>query len=328
MAPRPLITSFAFRQVVRELDRVAPNEGILVPLVSLTPRDPEMNPCAPIRLEAIANVLIAAVVLVPRERQVNQGTRVSVRAETDDVVNEKIERLVRRFPRLRACAHLHSHPFARGRTWPSSGARCDYDGHMLPQLETNTEAGLRTSFSFIACHTLDGRGWLLQCFALDERKQIVDLGFTEVLADDKPIVLRALTPALTSRPVAHSILRHWLAETRRRGLHAAADELFDGWQRLVVRLDADRTLVALVPIGFPQEPPRYYLVDHHSGRTARHRPIAGMTALPAVVDELGLTTTGGRSCCGRPLRSSGGSPRGNPPPLAVLRGRPLAGRAT
>ena len=286
MTPRALISRFAFRQVVAELDRVAPNEGILVPLCALSLRDSEQNPCATMPLSALAEILIAAVVLVPQDRQVNQGTRVSVRPHTDPVVNEKVEALTRRFPRLRACAYLHSHPFARGRTWPSSGARCDYDGHMLPLCARNTEAGLSTSFSFIACRTLNGRGWLLQTFALDETQRAVDLGFAQIIDDDGPRVVKALMPSLKSRAEARSILRHWLRDARRRGFATQEDELFDGWQRLKVRLDHGLVLVGLVPIDFPASPPRFYMVDRRRGRTTRYRSAGASPSLPTLIDEL------------------------------------------
>ena len=156
MLPACLISELCWQQVATELDRVCPREAVLVPLCALDPRDPAHNPCHMLGLAEVARITVAAVVLVPRERQHNQLLRVSVLPHTDGLVNDRIEATVRRFPRLRACAYLHSHPFARGWTAPSRGSAGDVEGHMLPLWRSNRDAALDTSFSFIACRGADG----------------------------------------------------------------------------------------------------------------------------------------------------------------------------
>jgi hypothetical protein len=158
---------------------------------------------------------------------------------------------VRRHPRLRAAAYLHSHPFAIGRTWPSGG---DLEGHMLPMLRRNAEAGLEASFSFIACR--GGGGWRLPCFAMDARGRVIELDAPEVVDDGDEAIRRA-----RSERASRCLVRRWRQQLQRRGLAPRADELFDGWSRVRVRLGGERVLVALFPLDFPAAPPRYHLVD-------------------------------------------------------------------
>jgi hypothetical protein len=234
----------AWSTLVAELDRVAPAEGLAVPLVALRFRDPGHNPCQAVHLADLAEVAVAAVVLVPPDRQVNRRLGVHVLARTDDVVDAEVQRLLVLHPRLRTCAYLHSHPFAVGRTWPSGGTG-DVQGHMVPLLRRNRETGLHASFSLIACR-LDRGGWRLQGFALDDRERVVDLG--DVVVGD---VAWALDPRLTSRPGVRGVLRRWRRGLHRGGHGTRVDRLFDGWLRLVVDADRDPATVVLLPPGFP-----------------------------------------------------------------------------
>lgn len=262
MLPTVEIAASCLDQVEAELDRVAPREGLAVPLVWLARRAPDPGPTATLRLEQIEKVVIARVLLVPPDKQLNSGVRVGVLGETDALVAEATRRLTRRHPRLRACAYLHSHPFARGSTWPSRGARCDYEGHMLPLLDRGLQAGLATCFSAIACRTDDGRGWLLQVFALDDDRRIVDLGFARRVPDADPDVARALLPALSRRRSAR-LVRAWLARLRRARVAYRADELFDGWLRIIAG-----SLVALVPPDFPDHAPQLFRWDRETNEIA------------------------------------------------------------
>ncbi len=271
MTPTPVVSDFAWRQIVRELDRVAPAEGLLVPLVALRPRAADANPCAMLELDAIAEVIIAAVLLVPRARQENRLARVSVLPETDDEVGRRIEAQVARFPRLRACAYLHSHPFATGRTAPSRGASGDVEGHMLPLWHRSRAAGLNTSFSFIACRGTAGHGWRLQGFAIDRSGRVVDLGFARVVANRGPEIDFALQPALDRQPIARALLRHWRRRQRRLGRRVRTDELFGGWRRLVARDRQGGAVVLLVPLDFPAAPVRRFLVTRRDGRAVERR---------------------------------------------------------
>lgn len=279
MLPSVEIAQSCFDLVASELTRVAPREGLAVPLVHLARRPPEPGPTATLHLAHVEKVVIAGVVLVPAEKQLNSGFRVGVLAETDALVAEATRRLTRRHPRLRACAYLHSHPFARGGTWPSRGARCDYEGHMLPLLERGLDAGLATSFSVIACRPRAGEGWLLQAFALDDDRRIVDLGFAEPVPDDHPDVARALLPALSRRRGAR-LVRAWLRKLRRASVAPRVDELFDGWLRVIAG-----PLVALVPPGFPDQAARLFLWhrDAQSVSPLGSRVLAGSGALLRLV---------------------------------------------
>ena len=252
MLPAVAITESCLSTVCAELDRVSPREGLAVPLVWLKKRAPEPSPGALLRLEQIEQVVVAAVLLVPPEKQLNASVRVGVLAHTDSLLADATRSLVRRHPRLRACAYLHSHPFARGWTRPSRGPSCDYEGHMLPLLARNREAGLATSFSFIACRSASGDGWALHAFALDEEGAIVDLGLARPVPDSHPEAVRALAPPLTRRPAAR-LVRAWLRKLRRAGLAYRVDELFDGWHRIIVEASRQVSLVALVPVSFPRE---------------------------------------------------------------------------
>lgn len=273
------ITHVCWQRLVAELDRVAPAEGIAVPLAALTMRDPGRNPCAMIALDDIARLTIAQLLLVPDGQQINSAVRVSVLPHTDRIINPQVERLLQRFPRLRACAYLHSHPFAIGSTQPSRGLRCDYQGHMLPLWHDNRQAGLDTSFSFIACRGPLG-GWRLCCFALDPRGAVVDLGQARVVADVTAGQPGPLQHAVEEREPLRQVLRGFRRELRRRGFYCSSEELFDGWQRTVVHIDRRWSAVILLPIEFPQQAPRFFLVDRQQHRTTQFQPHAANALAP------------------------------------------------
>jgi hypothetical protein len=259
VTPRVVVARSCWEIITRELDRVAPHEGVLLPLVALDRRWADADPCAPVGLRDLAAVVLAEVRCLPPHLQQNSLAHVAALPCADVWADGVVLPLVRRHPRLRAAAYLHSHPFATGHTRPSSG---DVTGHMLPLLRRNAEAGLEASFSFIACG--HGRGWRLPCFAMDARGRVVELGAAEVVDDGDDAIRRARAP----RPARH-LLRRWKHQLRRRGLALRADELFDGWSRVRIRLGAHHVLVALFPVDFPGAPPRYHLVDLRTG--AAHR---------------------------------------------------------
>ena len=258
-SPAVLVGAACWDAITAELDRVYPAEGILVPLVGLLPRDRRATPCTPLALSAIAEVVIARCVRVPPERQRNTLCRVSVLPEADQIVNEEVLALTARHPRLRACGYLHSHPFARGVTWPSSGSGCDVDGHMRPLLAHNRGAGLEASFSFIACRDLASRAWLLHAFALEPGGALRDLGLARVVADDSPSITPLLLRGLRTRSPQRFLLRRWRRSLVRAALRHRIDDLFDGWLRAVVELEGGRA-VLLLPCDFPANPLRVFAV--------------------------------------------------------------------
>ena len=255
MPPRVLVHPTCWSQLVAELDRVYPCEGLAVPLVALL-RGAEVNPCASVGLDEIDELIIARAVLVPGEYQVNGPLRVGVVQRTDDVVNARIAAELRRFPRLRACAYLHSHPFARERTWPSGA---DIEGHMVSLLQHNRGAQLQAAFSFIACRASDGSAWHLHSFALDASGRVVDLG-RAAPAEDASLLHRLLLPPLAQRPPFSHLLRRWRRELRRAGLRHETDQVFDGWVRTIIQLPHERRAVILVPLDFPLTAPRCFVV--------------------------------------------------------------------
>ena len=281
------IGASCWSQITAELDRTYPLEGVLVPLVGLIPGRRDRDPCATLQLCDIRCAVIARAVLVPRALQVNQAARVGVRARTDWVINQEVERLTRQHPRLRACAYLHSHPFARGSTWPSSGCLGDHEGHMLPLLRRNRAAALDTSFSFIACLGSQPPGWSrgaqpwrLQGFALGQDEQVMDLGFAAVVPDDDPDLRHLLRPSRLGRSPYKQVTRRWRRELRRAGIRFHGDELFDGWQRWIITPGPHLSLVILLPMDFPDRPPRYHAVFHHSGEVIALKPRRPLSVAP------------------------------------------------
>jgi hypothetical protein len=212
-------------------------------------------------------VAIARVLTVPEVLQINGPVRVAVRQGADRLVNREVEELVERFPLLRACGYLHSHPFAVGSTRPSRGPGCDLDGHLRPLLEHNRQAGLEAAFSFIACRAAEDPGWRLQGFALDELGMLCDLGFARVIPDQHALLRRAGLPGLEQRPLQRKRLRRWRYELRRQGIRYSQDELFGGWQRTVLQLDPINTLVVLLPIDYPEARPLCFAVNRATGAT-------------------------------------------------------------
>ena len=256
---RVVVAQSCWNAITFELDRVAPREGVLLPLVAIEHARP---PCATVRLADITTLAIAEVRAVPPELQRNAMLRVEALPRADAWSDATVLPLVRRYPRLRAAAYVHSHPFAIGSTTPSGG---DIDGHMLPLLARNADCGLRASFSFIAATASDPRdGWVLPCFAMDHDRHVIGLGNTEIVADDDPIIVRARA----TRP-PRFWLKRWKQRLRERGLELHIDELFDGWMRAKIRLDADRVMVVLFPVDMPAQRPQYFIVDRRTGKSQR-----------------------------------------------------------
>ena len=64
-----------------------PDEAVAAPLCALVYRDPLRDPCAPIQLADLRQVVIPRVVLVPADSQQNSPTRVRVLEGADVRVN-------------------------------------------------------------------------------------------------------------------------------------------------------------------------------------------------------------------------------------------------
>ena len=274
-----LVSASCWTRIVAELDRVYPDEAVAAPLCALVYRDPLRDPCAPIQLADLRQVVIPRVVLVPADSQQNSPTRVRVLEGADVRVNAELLELTRRHPRLRACAALHSHPFALGGTAPSRGLCGDVGGHMQPLLERNRDAGLEACFSFIACR--GAAGWRLQGFALDGRGELHDLGFARILEDASPLLGPLLLAPLADRWPQRHLLRRWRRELRRAGWRHRTDELFDGWLRTVVELGPGRRAVILLPLTFPAAAPRFFAVQENPRRVVPFRPAGSPYLGPA-----------------------------------------------
>jgi hypothetical protein len=263
-SPSLSVAASTWARLCAELDRVYPREGLALPLAGLVPRRADHNPCARLRLEEIAEIVLAECVLVPPALQWNCQARVGVHPSADEAVNRELAALLARHPQLWPCGYLHSHPFARGGTLPSRGAGGDVEGHMLPLLARNRELGLEASFSFIACRSLADRGWELHGFALVDEggaPALAALGAASVVEDRAPSVARLLRPGLGARVPERILLRRYRRALRRAGLRSRCDELLGGWLRVVVALAAGARAAFLVPPDFPRALPRCYVVD-------------------------------------------------------------------
>ncbi|MBI2570256.1 MAG: hypothetical protein HYV63_24905 [Candidatus Schekmanbacteria bacterium] len=268
--PEVKIAATAFARMCAELDRVCPREAVLVPAIALTMRNPDRNPCAMIKLQDLAEILVARVVLMPPDRQINRAAAVCVRAATDEIVGLEVQDLLDRYPRLRACGYIHSHPFAQGSTWPSSGPGGDIEGHMLPLLARNRACNLDLSLSLIACRDPVAPGWKLQAFALaSEVGPVLDLGFAarEQGAGERAALARSLMPPHESRPDAARVLRRLRTGLRDRGATYEEDALFDGWIRIVTTHPRQARAVLLIPPDFPRSGARVYLGGSAAGST-------------------------------------------------------------
>lgn len=261
--PRLSVSARCWTDITRELERVAPAEAVLVPVVQVVRRD---DPWRTAGLHDVVEVRLVEVVRVAPDKQRNGSAYVSVVAGTDPDVDRAVLRLTRRMPALRTAAYLHSHPFSRGRTFASG---TDHRGHMIPLLARNEAAGLGASFSFIACRDGTGRGWRLQCFALDRAAplEVVDAGFCTVEADDSSAMRGARLPGVLQRERA--ALRAWRTALRRRGWRVCFRQLLDGWVRARVDVDTHRTVAVFFPheFGVSTRSVRTVLVDRRVGHS-------------------------------------------------------------
>jgi hypothetical protein len=247
---RAVIARSAWEALSAELDRVAPAEGIALPLVALRSAVP---PWRSRGLSAIDALIVPRVLRVPAALQENSALRVSVLPSTDAAMQRDVAAHVARHPRLRVAAYLHSHPFAHGSTWPSSG---DYHGHMLPLLAQNRASGVDTAFSLIACRAR--AGWALQCFALDGER-VVDCGLMEAVGDEDEAIRFALSGPL-DKP-ARAMLRQLCRRERRAGRDVRSTDLFDGYRRYVVREGGAAREVIFVPCDFPRAPLQRFTIS-------------------------------------------------------------------
>lgn len=245
-----MIAERAWKTLAAELDRVAPKEGIALPLVAVRSA---ARPSQPRALSSIDALIVPDVLVVPAELQDASAVHVNVLPATDAHMQAQVARKTAAHPRLRVAAYLHSHPFANDRTWPSGG---DYYGHMLPLLRQNADAGLDTSFSLIAARA--NRSWVLQCFALGPDRRIVDCGFAQLVPDTHEAIVWSLAPPLSSS--ARAMLRRICRDEQRRGRTVSCRELFDGFRRYVVRDRGAVREVIFVPCDFPKAPMQRYEV--------------------------------------------------------------------
>ena len=94
-----VVAQSCWNAIAFELSRVAPREGVVLPLVAIEHR---AAPCAPIALADITSLAIAEVRCVPAELQHNTLMRVSALPRSDAWADAVVLPLVRRSPRLRA----------------------------------------------------------------------------------------------------------------------------------------------------------------------------------------------------------------------------------
>ncbi len=239
MTTRVLVPADTWSVVVDELDRVAPREGVLVPLVSLVRRPSAPHPCIPAGLAELEAVVVAHAVPVPPDLQRGSAVHVAALPGADAWLDARVDEAMRRMPALRAAAYLHSHPFATGDTRPSSP---DVHGHMEPMRRAKEREGLLASFSLIACRA-HGGGWILRAFACTADRPTVDLGVATVVDEAHPRVREARMPHARHRGL-RGTLRRWRRAAAQAGLPSTVDDLMDGWVRLRIHARG-RTLVAL-----------------------------------------------------------------------------------
>jgi hypothetical protein len=243
MAPRVVVPVDTWSVIRQELDRVAPQEAVVLPLVSLVRNAGAPHPCVTTDLEHLDGVVLAQAIPVPPSLQRNTSVHVSALPGADAWLDARVEAAVREAPSLRSAAYLHSHPFATGDTSPSGP---DIQGHMKPMLRKKTEEGLRVSLSFIACRArMTAEGWLLRVFACTPGQTVVDLGTTEVVNVSHPWVRLARLPHGRHRGM-RGTLRRWRRAAFEARLPVAVDDLMDGWVRVRVNAGGHRTLVALL----------------------------------------------------------------------------------
>ena len=256
--PRFLMGMRAWRELSAELERVAPAEGLAIPLMALELRHGLAHPAQTLHLEHIKRVLIPRLFFLPARLQANHAARVQALAGSDAHLQTRIDHCLDLYPRLRPAGFIHSNPFASLHTWPSSGARGDIEGHLLPLRARNLEAGLATSFSLIACRKGKGSGWRLQAFALDRHKRVRDCGLVRPAPDSHPALRRALRGNALQRQAGRDRLGPWLADMEHAGFLIEMRTLFDGWLRCDLNRGSLRCRSILLPPDFPRQAPLSY----------------------------------------------------------------------
>jgi hypothetical protein len=227
--PDVLVPLDTWSVITRELSRVAPAEGVMLPLVALARNLDAPHPCITTTLRGLEAVVLNEVITVPPALQRNGMVNVAVLPGTDALLDAATTAACRARPALRVVAHLHSHPFARGHTWPS---HTDIHGHMRPLLSKARAEGLDTTWSFIACRNRNDDGWVLQAFALDQG-EVVDLGPARLVDPQHRLVREARLPNARLRGLA-GLVRRWRKAASPLGLWVRVDPLLDGWTRLRV----------------------------------------------------------------------------------------------
>ena len=256
--PRVLITQSAWITIAREINFFAKQnkEAIIYPLFGFSrSADCLKAPWEMLTLDDLDYFVVTHAFAPSRDlcnhSTVSAGFRLLSKEDQvkwQTAITTWHQPLCQKFPTLEI-GNVHSHQFARFRTWPSTGGEST-DYYRLYKFWRHLRTRkLDTPLEIIVCQAgYFGRTWKACCFGFDTEQDIVSLGSAKIIADDHPLVAKVLTRPfnLTSQGL------FWQLEQRRQLPEIESfDNYYFGWQSCRIKLSENKYLFVNLPPSFP-----------------------------------------------------------------------------
>lgn len=257
--PRVLITQSAWTIIAREVSFFAKQnkEAIIYPLFGFIRKtDCLKAPWEMLTLDDIEYFIVTHAFAPPRELCDHSTVRAGFifLSEEDQLKWQKAmedwyQLWCQKFPTLEI-GNVHSHQFARGNTWPSSGGESTDYYRIYKFWQHLTTRKLDTPLEIIICQAgYFGRAWKACCFGFDQTQSLISFGSAQIIKDDHPLVAEVLTRPfnLTSRGL------FWKLEQIRQLPEEieSFDNYYFGWISCKIKLSETKYLFVNLPPSFP-----------------------------------------------------------------------------
>ncbi|MEW6731965.1 MAG: hypothetical protein AB1489_11620 [Acidobacteriota bacterium] len=238
----------------------SPLEAVFYPLAAVNLRtECVRTPFDPIELRDIDHFTIGGVYLPPREFADYTSCSAKFRAHAcigneqtmEQIFNEGVAAINRRYPQLLFLGPGHSHPFAVARTSPST---IDINHHILPYHRKNAELlGYFFSLALIVVQDTTRRGWQVCAFATDSEQRVRELGIARVVASDHIAIKHArATPYYRTR---RGKVWELLQKAQLRDQLIEHERWPGGWTSFLIKRDAETATLVMIPPRFPRQSP-------------------------------------------------------------------------
>ncbi len=214
------------------------------------------SPLELVGLDEIDKVVVTHV-LWPHDKFKDYGPgRAGFKPGVNEHFNPMVESMIARYPRIEACAKMHSHTF-KARSLSEGDKKC----HIFNAVDWYQSKGLNTMFSFLV--SPNGDNFDLHCFAPDKKARIVRLKVRFISRGHSLIQAARLAPYYRTESGSqwcdhnkNLLKRHF--PTLRNNLPSF------GWRRYVLSINQTEYVICIPP-RFPFQGLRLYAVDYENG---------------------------------------------------------------